>query len=80
MSTEQKVSALDFLKRAADGKHRIVSSGDLTNHQIAEAQARGLFYVEPGGGLGWALLPWELTTDKDKMREAGIFKGGCSGE
>ena len=61
--------ALAFLKRAADGKHRIVSSDDLTLLQIAEAQANGLFYVEPGGGLGWALLPWHLRTEKDKDRE-----------
>lgn len=61
--------ALEFLRRAADGKHRIVSSGDLHEMQIAEARADGRFYVEPGGGLGWALLPWELTTAKDKARE-----------
>ncbi len=61
--------ALAFLRRAADGQHRIVSSGDLTTLQIAEARATGRFYVEPGGGLGWALLPWNFSTDKDKQRE-----------
>ena len=61
--------ALEFLKRASDGKHRIVSSGDLTHHQIAVAQANKQFYVEPGGGLGWALLPWEVTTYKDRAHE-----------
>lgn len=61
--------AVKFLKRAADGKHRIVSSGDLTLLQIAEARAANLFYVEPSCVFGWALLPWELTTDKDRQRE-----------
>ncbi len=65
--------ALEFLKRAAFNQHRIVSSGDLTTMQITEAQARGLFYVEPGGGLGWALVPWELTTPKDRKREEEYF-------
>lgn len=69
-------SALDFLRRAADGRHRIVSSGDLTALQIAEAQAERRFYVEPGGGLGWALLPWNLRAMKDDLREAGIFSKG----
>lgn len=69
--TNPPSEALTFLKRAADGEHRIVSSGDLTTFQIAEAQSQGRFYVEPGGGLGWALLPWHLTTDKDQQR-AGL--------
>ena len=60
--------ALEFLKRAADGKYRIVCSCDLTGLQIAEAQACKRFYVEPGGGLGWALVPWELSTPKDRRR------------
>lgn len=72
--------ALEFLKLASDGKHRIVSSGDLTELQIATCRMRGHFYAEPGGGLGWALVPWELSTQKDDMREAGLFKGGCGGE
>ncbi len=62
--------ALAFLKRASEGKHRIVSSGDLTSLQIAWAQANDLFYVEPGGGLGWVLLPWARCTHKDQLREA----------
>jgi hypothetical protein len=61
--------ALEFLRRAADGKHRIVSTGDLHEMQIAEARADYRMFVEPGGGLGWVLLPWELTTSKDKERE-----------
>lgn len=63
--------ALKFLLSMGEG--RIVSSGDLTRLQIAEAQARGRFYVEPGGGLGWAVVPWDLTTAKDRKREADYF-------
>jgi len=61
--------AIEFLKRAADGKHRIVCTGDLNDFQIAEARVENRMYVEPGGGLGWVLLPWELSTRKDKERE-----------
>jgi hypothetical protein len=66
-------SAVDFLKRASDGKHRIVSSGDLNRMQIVEAQVRRMFYVDEETGLGWALLPWDLTTDKDRERERQYF-------
>jgi len=65
--------ALDFLRRGASGEYRIVASGDLTTYQISEAQRRGLFYVEPGGGIGWALVPWDVTTTKDRKREADYF-------
>ena len=65
--------ALDFLRRGASGEYRIVASGDLTTMQITEAQTRGRFYVEPGGGIGWALVPWDLTTAKDRKREAEYF-------
>lgn len=62
--------ALKFLKRAADGKHRIVCTGELTEFQIAEARVENKMWVDPDG-LGYVLLAWELTTHKDKMREAG---------
>jgi hypothetical protein len=65
------MTPLEFLKRAVDGRYRIVSSGDLTTHQIADARARGLFFVDEESSLGWALLPWELRTPKDKAREDG---------
>lgn len=61
--------ALDFMKKFVDG-HRIVSTGDLTNFQISNAQVEDRIYVEPNGGLGWVALPWDLTTAKDKQREA----------
>lgn len=69
----QTMTALEFLKRSADGKHRIVSSGDLHVMQISEAQANKLFFVDDETGLGWALVPWELTTAKDRHREEGFF-------
>lgn len=64
--------ALVFLKKFATG-HRIVSTGDLTLGQIAEASKEGRLYIEPDGGLGWAALPWELTTSKDRERETEHF-------
>lgn len=67
------MTAIEFLKRAADGKHRIVSSGDLHVMQISEAQANKLFFVDDETGLGWALVPWELTTAKDRNREEEYF-------
>jgi hypothetical protein len=69
----QTMTAIEFLRRAADGKHRIVSSGDLHVMQISEAQANKLFFVDDETGLGWALVPWELTTAKDRHREEGFF-------
>lgn len=61
-------AALKFLKRAADGKHRIVCTGDLTEFQIAEARVEDLVWVDPDG-IGYVLLPWELRTVKDLDRE-----------
>ena len=66
------MTAIEFLRRTSEG-HRIVSSNDLNHHQIVEAQARKLFFVDGETGFGWALLPWELTTDKDREREADYF-------
>lgn len=60
---------LAFLKKFVDG-HRIVSTGDLTIFQIDSARAEDRLYVEPGGGLGWVALPWELSTRQDKLRES----------
>lgn len=54
---------------------RVVCSGDLTSLQIAEAQASGCWYVNDKG-FGFTVLPWSLTTQKDKMREAGIWSKG----
>lgn len=68
------MEAIEFLRRSADGKHRIVASGDLCSMAISEAQARGTFFIDEETGLGWALLPWELTTDKDRKREETFLK------
>lgn len=74
---KQFTALLRFLKRCSEG-YRIVSSGDLSEWQIAEAQARKLFYIEPGGGLGWALLPWSLTTANDEQRTRGKIENQAS--
>ena len=58
-----------FMKKFVDG-HRIVSTGDLTLFQIAEAKKENRFFVDIETGLGWVALPWELTTAKDKQRES----------
>lgn len=68
MTTEVN-DTLAFLKKFVDG-HRIVSTGDLTIFQIDSARAEDRLYVEPGGGLGWVALPWELSTRQDKLRES----------
>lgn len=62
-------SAETFLRQCAENGGRIVSSGDLTEMQISEAQANDRFYVDEETGLGWAILPWDLTTEKDLARE-----------
>ena len=65
--------ASEFLRRATSGNYRIVNSGDLDRFQISEAQANGLFFVDPETSYGWALLPWDLTTTRDRKREADYF-------
>jgi hypothetical protein len=67
-----KETAEDFLVRAASTGGRVVSSNDLNEFQIAEARREFKFFVTEGG-LGFAILPWELTTDKDRKREADYF-------
>lgn len=57
-----------MFRLARDGKGRIVSSGDLCAEAISEAQACKRFFVDEDG-FGFAYLPWELTTDKDRERE-----------
>lgn len=66
------MNAMEFLKRAANG-HRIVSTGDLNEWQIAEAMREKKMFVDSESGLGFVLLPWELTTDKDREREREYF-------
>jgi hypothetical protein len=63
------MTAIEFLHKCAMNNHRIVSSGDLNVYQIAEARRNDLFFIDEETALGWALLPWELTTDKDRQRE-----------
>jgi hypothetical protein len=67
------MTAEEFLRRCTSGNFRIVSSGDLDRFQISEAQAKGLFYVDEETSYGWALLPWDLTTTRDRDRERAYF-------
>lgn len=65
--------AESFFSRAVTAGGRIVSSNDLNAFQISEAKANGKFWVSPEG-YGWAILPWTLTTDKDRVREREFFR------
>lgn len=65
-------SAENFLSRAASTGGRVVSSNDLDMWQWSEAQSKGLSWVS-SEGLGWAILPWTLTTAKDRDRERSYF-------
>ena len=67
------LSAEEFLKQAITLGGRIVSSGDLNRFQISEAQALGRWWVNDEG-FGFAILPWILTTDKDRERERAFFQ------
>jgi len=63
--------AESFLKSCLlDTRGRIVSASDLTVHQICEAQVYKRWFVTDDG-LGFAVLPWNLTTDMDRAREHG---------
>ena len=66
-------SAEQFLMRAVESGGRVVSSNDLNKWQLSESQANGKWWVS-SEGFGWAILPWELTTDKDRDRERSFFK------
>jgi hypothetical protein len=49
-------SAENFLNRAIAIGGRVVSSNDLNQFQLSEAQAKGYWWVSPEG-FGWAILP-----------------------
>lgn len=70
-------SAESFFARAVTAGGRVVSSNDLNVFQISEAQADRKFWVSPEG-YGWAILPWRMTTDKDRARERSYFAAGGS--
>jgi len=65
-------SAEQFLSRAVTFGGRIVSSNDLNKWQLAEARVLWNWWVDRDG-FGWAILPWSLTTDKDRDRERLYF-------
>lgn len=61
-------TADEFLTRCSTQHGRIVRTGDLLREQIVEAQADGRMYVNDDG-IGFVLLPWDLTTQLDRARE-----------
>lgn len=66
----------NFVKKYCGAGYRIVSTGDLTEMQIAEAKGEARFYVNEQG-FGYVALPWELTTDKDEERFRAKLKQQC---
>jgi hypothetical protein len=62
------VALNELAAMVALGHGRIVCTGDLTEFQIAEARVDKRMYVDPTG-IGYVLLPWSLSTAKDKTRE-----------
>jgi hypothetical protein len=72
-------SADEMLKRCARDGGRIVCSGNLTHFQIAEAQASGNWFVTEDG-FGFTILPWDLTTERDRAREYGYFERNTEGK
>ena len=73
----------DLVMMTADANDggRIVNTGDLIDLQISEAAAEGRLWIDPATGYGFAFLPWKLTTDEDRQREAEFFNAGkCADE
>lgn len=64
----------ELLACCANGEGRIVSTGDLTEIQIADARKYGRIVVD-NEGFGYVLLPWVCACCKDLMRDAPI---GCA--
>lgn len=62
------MNVIEFLYRC-DGNYRIVTSADLTISQANKAREEGRMFIDPDTGLTWALLPWEVSTVKDRKRE-----------
>ena len=66
---DRELEAIQFLRKCAESESRIVSTGDLHEMQIAEARIDDRMFVDGETGLGFVILGWELTTDKDVERE-----------
>jgi len=67
------VALNELAAMVALGHGRIVCTGDLTEFQIAEARMEKRMYVDPSG-IGYVLLPWSLSTAKDKARERELLR------
>lgn len=60
-----------MMLKTRSGEGRIVSTDDLTELQISEANVDDRIHVT-AENYGYVLLPWELTTAKDLEREKQI--------
>lgn len=69
----QANAALAFLNRCSEGDYRIVCTGDLTELQIAEARLENRMWVNDDG-IGFVLLPFRISTPKDKARERVLLE------
>ncbi len=68
----KEMTLLQFMLKYSDG-HRIVNSSYLTDLQIALFRAEDRWYVDPETMIGWAAVPWHLTTMEDRKRESNFF-------
>lgn len=61
-----------LIQLVLQGQGRIVSTADLNEFQIAEASSNGTLFIDQDG-FGFVMLPWQLTTKKDRERERAFF-------
>lgn len=65
-------NAEEFLHKAAASNGRIVGTGDLLPLQVAEAREEDMIFILPDG-QGFAIVPWDISTPKDRQREMRFF-------
>lgn len=69
-------SADELLRRLVENGGAIVSSGDCSTLEIADARARGDFYVDEGG-LGY-VLRMKAWLDKVHLRDGYMQPPSCA--
>lgn len=63
-----------FVKKFVGKGYRLISTGDLTEMQIAEARKENRIFIDESDGYGYVALPWELTTTEDEKRFGNKLK------
>lgn len=63
----------ELLSMCASGDGRIVSTGELTELQIADARANNRMFVD-SDGLGYVLLPWGCYCRKDILADDQVLE------